>query len=62
MNFIIDDYFNDQKINLFNPEFVYYGISYDSDKTFNVWIILYYPKVLHEIGEESPDYKKYSRL
>ncbi len=44
-------------------DFIYSGIFCDKDKTFKVWIILYYPKVLHEIGEKSPRYyKKYSRL
>ncbi len=44
-------------------DFIYSGIFCDNDKTFKVWIILYYPKVLHEIGEKSPSYyKKYSRL
>ena len=52
INFIIDDGFKEkhQRINLFNHEFVYAGISYDNHKTFKIWIVLDYA---NEIGEES---------
>ena len=38
MNFIIDNYFKErnQKIILFNPEFVYAGFSCDNNKIFKV--------------------------
>ena len=59
-NFNIDNYFKEkyQRINLFNPDFVYAGFSCDNNKIFKVWIILYYAKILHEIGEKFPDIKK----
>ena len=44
-----------QRINLFFLEFVCHGVSCDNNKTFKVRIVLIYSKVLHEIGEESPN-------
>ena len=44
-----------QRINSFFLEFVYHGVSSDNNKTFKVRIVLIYSKVLHEIGDESPD-------
>ncbi len=47
-----------QRINLFFLEFVYAEVSSDNNKTFKVRIVLIYSKILHEIGEISPDIKK----
>ena len=47
-----------QRINLFFFEFVYHGVSRNNNKTFKVRIVLIYSKVLHEIGDESPNIKK----
>ena len=44
-----------QRINSFFLEFVCHGVSSDNNKTINVRIVLIYSKVLHEIGEESPN-------
>ena len=52
INFIIDDGFKDQRINLFNHEFVYAGICDINNKTFIILIIL---NNANEIEEESAD-------
>ena len=44
-----------QRINSFFLEFVCHKVSSDNNKTFKVRIVLIYSKVLHEIGEESPN-------
>ena len=44
-----------QRINSFFLEFVCHGDSNDNNKTFKVRIVLIYSKILHEIGEESPN-------
>ena len=55
INFIIDDGFKEQKINLFNHESVYAGISCDiNNKTFIILIIL---NNANEIEEEFADIK-----
>ena len=46
---------NIKELIYFFLEFVYHGVSSDNNKTFKVRIVLIYSKILHEIGEESPN-------
>ena len=55
MDLIVDD--GHQRSNLFNPEFIYSSVGYDSHKTFKICSVCNYAKALHAIGywEEPPD-------